>query len=62
MNELLAASLEFPTVVFTIVLGIVLVYWLFVLLGALDIDLFGGDVCRGPRLVRLASRAATCAS
>ncbi len=44
MNELLAASLEFPTVVFTIVLGIVLVYWLFVLLGALDIDLFGGDV------------------
>jgi len=44
VNELLAASLEFPTVVFTIVLGIVLVYWLFVLLGALDIDLFGGDV------------------
>ena len=44
MNELATASLEFPTVVFTIVLGIVLVYWLFVLLGALDIDLFGGDV------------------
>lgn len=44
MNELVTASLQFPTVVFTIVLGIVLVYWLFVLLGALDIDLFGGDV------------------
>lgn len=44
MNELATASLQFPTVVFTIVLGIVLVYWLFVLLGALDIDLFGGDV------------------
>ena len=46
MNELVQASLEFPTVAFTIALGIALVYWLFVLLGALDIDLFGhgGDV------------------
>ena len=42
MNELFEASLRFPTVVFTIGLGIVLVYWLFVLLGALDIDLLGG--------------------
>lgn len=44
MGELIAASLRFPTVVFTIALGIALVYWLFVLLGALDIDLFGHDV------------------
>ena len=44
MNELVVASLQFPTVVFTIALGIVLVYWLFVLIGALDIDLFGGDI------------------
>ncbi len=42
MNELLEASLRFPTVIFTVGLGIALVYWLFVLLGALDIDLFGG--------------------
>lgn len=42
MNELLEASLHFPTVVFTIGLGIVLVYWVFVLVGALDIDLLGG--------------------
>jgi len=42
LNELIQASLRFPTVVFTIGLGIVLVYWLFVLLGALDIDLLGG--------------------
>ena len=42
MMELLEASLRFPVVVFTIGLGIVLVYWLFVLLGALDIDLLGG--------------------
>jgi hypothetical protein len=35
-------------VVFTVGLGIALVYWLFVLLGALDIDLFhGGDVGGG---------------
>ncbi|MBX3161829.1 MAG: DUF1449 family protein [Deltaproteobacteria bacterium] len=40
---LLDAALAFPTVVFTIALGICLVYWLFVLLGALDIDLFGHD-------------------
>ena len=42
MSELFEASLRFPVVVFTIGLGIVLIYWLFVLLGALDIDLLGG--------------------
>lgn len=41
MNELVQSSLQFPTVVFTIALGIVLVYWLFVLLGALHINLLG---------------------
>lgn len=41
--DLIEASLRFPTVVFTIGLGIALIYWLFVFLGALDIDLFGGD-------------------
>jgi hypothetical protein len=38
---LIDAALRFPTVVFTIGLGIILIYWAFVLLGALDIDLFG---------------------
>jgi hypothetical protein len=38
---LIEAAQDFPTVVFTIGLGICLVYWLFVLLGALDIDMFG---------------------
>ena len=42
MTELVQASLRFPTVVFTIALGIALVYWLFVVLGALDLDLLGG--------------------
>ena len=44
MNELLEASARFPTVVFSVGLGVAIVYWLFVLLGALDIDLFhAGD-------------------
>jgi hypothetical protein len=47
VNELVEASLQFPTVVFTIILGVVLVYWLFVLLGALDIDLLGGGEVGG---------------
>ena len=41
MTELLNAILAFPTVLYTIPLGVVLAYWLFVLLGALDIDLLG---------------------
>jgi hypothetical protein len=40
---LIESATQFPTVVFTIGLGICLVYWLFVLLGALDIDLFHAD-------------------
>lgn len=42
---LIETALHFPTVVFTIGLGIALIYWLFVLLGALDIDIGadGGD-------------------
>ena len=43
MSELLQASLQFPTVVFSVALGIVLVYWMFVVVGALDHDAFGGD-------------------
>lgn len=47
MNLLLEASVRFPTVIFTIGLGIVLVYWLFVLLGALDLDVLGGADAAG---------------
>jgi hypothetical protein len=43
VNELLDASLHFPTVIFTAGLSIALIYWLFVLLGALDVDLFHAD-------------------
>jgi hypothetical protein len=41
LTEFLAAILAFPTVVFTILLGVVIAYWLFVLLGALDINVLG---------------------
>jgi hypothetical protein len=41
MAELLALALAFPTVVFTVLLGVVLVYWLFVVLGALHVDVLG---------------------
>lgn len=41
MSEFLTAILAFPTVLFTIPLGAAVVYWLFVILGALDIDFLG---------------------
>ncbi|MEM9693205.1 MAG: glycine zipper family protein [Myxococcota bacterium] len=41
--SLVSALLAFPTVVFTGLLGVVLVYWLSVMVGALDIDMFDGD-------------------
>ncbi len=39
MSEFLTAILAFPTVLFTVPLGVVLVYWLLVLLGALDLEI-----------------------
>lgn len=41
MSQLLQIALSFPTVVWTVLLGIALVYWVFVILGALDIDIIG---------------------
>lgn len=43
MDEFLAASLSFPTVVFTVLLGIAVVYWLLVILGALGLDVLDAD-------------------
>lgn len=43
MSELLSAMLAFPTVIFTVLLGVVVTYWIFVILGALDIDLLNFD-------------------
>ena len=44
MAQFLHQIMALPTVVYTALLGIVFVYWLFVIVGALDIDMVGGDV------------------
>lgn len=40
-HTFLDICLAFPTVLFTILLGVVLIYWLLVILGTLDIDVLG---------------------
>jgi len=37
MNEVVALALSFPGVVYTVLLGVVLVYWLFVVIGAIHL-------------------------
>ncbi len=44
MDDFLQIALSFPTVVFTTALGVVLAYWFVVVVGAMDIDVFGVDV------------------
>ncbi|AKQ66430.1 Rossmann fold nucleotide-binding protein Smf [Myxococcus hansupus] len=44
MNAFLDTILAFPTAIFTIVLGVVMTYWLFVIVGAVGIDVFDADV------------------
>lgn len=48
--ELVRAMLDFPTVLFTIPLGVVLFYWLLVIVGALGIDVLDGDADAGGEL------------
>ena len=43
MGAFVDAALSFPAVVLGVLLVVVIVYWLLVLLGTLDIDLAGGD-------------------
>ncbi|EIJ41822.1 hypothetical protein BegalDRAFT_0914 [Beggiatoa alba B18LD] len=42
-NNFLNIILTFPNVIFTILLGIILLYWILVILGALDIEFFDID-------------------
>ena len=44
MTEFLDAILAFPTVLFTIPLGVVVGYWLTVMVGAVGVDLLDGDL------------------
>ena len=43
MGEFIGLIFSFPILVYTFLLCIVVLYWLLVILGALDIDVFGGD-------------------
>lgn len=43
----LAVALSFPSVVYTVLLGIALVYWVFVMIGAAHLDLLGDGVADG---------------
>lgn len=43
MQEFLALILSLPTVIYTVLMALVLVYWLTVIVGALDVDLFDID-------------------
>ena len=49
MAEFITGILAFPTVIFTVMLGFVLLYWCFVMFGAVDIDFLdsGGDAVEG---------------
>lgn len=44
MAEFLSIISGFPTVIYTVLLGIILVYWLLAILGAIDIDVLDVDV------------------
>jgi hypothetical protein len=39
MNEIVAALFAFPTAIFTVAMGMAVLYWLLVIVGALDVDL-----------------------
>jgi hypothetical protein len=44
MTPFLESILAFPTVFFTILMGVIMTYWLFVIVGAVGIDALDGDV------------------
>lgn len=43
MQQLLTIALAYPTIVFTTLLAVSMLYWLFVILGAVHLDVGGGD-------------------
>ena len=47
MTHFLAVALSFPSVVFTVLLGVALVYWLFVIVGAAHVNLLGEGAADG---------------
>ena len=47
LAHFLSVALSFPSVVYTVLLGIALVYWVFVMIGAAHLDLLGDGVADG---------------
>lgn len=47
MEELVVLALGFPCVVYTVLLGAALVYWIFVIVGAASVDLLGEGAADG---------------
>ena len=47
MTEFLTAITAFPTLLFTIPVGLSVLYWLFVVIGAIDIDILNFDGVEG---------------
>jgi hypothetical protein len=47
MTEFVEVVLGFPTILFTGLLALVVIYWLLVILGTLDVDVFGGAADAG---------------
>ena len=43
MSQLMQVASQFPTIIYSILLGVVVIYWLIGLLGIIDLD-FGGDI------------------
>ena len=72
MGHFLALALSFPTVVYTVLLGVALVYWVFVMAGAAHVNLLGegaGDAAadaaadaaiEAPRRARSKARRRAC--
>ena len=42
MSGFIEGILAFPTVIFTVLLGVALLYWMFVIVGGVDVDMLGG--------------------
>jgi hypothetical protein len=47
MSHFLAVALSMPSVIYTVLLGACLVYWVFVMVGAARVELFGEGVAEG---------------
>lgn len=44
MGEFLTVIFSFPTIIFTVLLGVVMLYWLSVIIGFMDIDMLDGGL------------------